>query len=69
MATVIDFEPPLIDCDEPIELDLSGVTFIDSSGVNALLHARQLRSVRIVASSNAVDRVLHTLGLSDHFQI
>ena len=68
MASVIDLQPLLIASRTPIELDLTGVTFIDSSGVNALLHARQVRPVRIVASSKAVDRVLDTLGLSVCFQ-
>lgn len=58
-------------CD--VELDYSGVTFIDSIGVSSLLIPRQRadareRSIRLVATSAPVDRVLELCGLAQHFQ-
>ncbi|MFF5504999.1 STAS domain-containing protein [Streptomyces roseolus] len=55
----------------PVTLDMSGVSFCDSSGLNALLHARLLATARrsrlsVVAASAQVARLLartHTGGL------
>jgi anti-anti-sigma factor len=45
--------------DEPISVDMSGVTFLDSSGLRALLNARRRNAgLRIVEASDAVVRVL-----------
>lgn len=42
-----------------VDLDLSSVTFIDSTGIRALLEGRRLGlDLRLVASSAQVDRVL-----------
>jgi anti-anti-sigma factor len=51
-----------------LDLDLSGVTFLDSRGLSVLLHARRrvLRlggSLRVVAVSPQVLRVLRVTGL------
>lgn len=53
-------------------LDLSGVTFIDSTGVGALIRIRndalkQGRRVRLVAVSRHVVRTLEITGLGDTF--
>jgi anti-sigma B factor antagonist len=54
--------------DEAIRLDLSQVTFMDSAGVNVLVHHRRRQiehgsAVQIVAMSRCVRRVLEITGL------
>ncbi len=54
----------------PIEIDLSAVTFIDSSGLRALIIGRQEaeaagNSLRIVKASDVVSRLLDVTGLSE----
>jgi anti-anti-sigma factor len=45
--------------EDPIRVDLGGVTFMDSSGLHALLRLLAARpSMRIVGASPQVDRVL-----------
>ena len=58
----------------PVELDLSGVSFIDSSGLATLLSMRNLLAERggmlvLRAPSDAVRRVLELAGLSEAFAI
>jgi anti-anti-sigma factor len=50
-----------------ILLDLDGVEFIDSSGVRAILrlHLDHADRVRLVAASDAVNKVLRIAGLTD----
>ncbi|MET9566194.1 STAS domain-containing protein [Streptomyces tauricus] len=53
-----------------IVLDLSGVTFMDSSGINALVTTHQATTrtqgwLRLAAPQEAVQRVLHVVGLDD----
>ena len=53
-------------------LDLAGVTFLDSTGIGALLEIRTLalaegRRTEVVAMSEAVERVLELAGLTDLF--
>ncbi|MCU1391914.1 MAG: anti-sigma factor antagonist [Ilumatobacteraceae bacterium] len=67
LASADAFRPVLLASGDPIELDLSGVGFMDSSGVNVLLLARRVRPVRITVASPAVTRVLAVLGLTDTF--
>lgn len=60
------------DADGPLALDLSEVTFIDSTGVSALLAiwreaARVGRSVELIAISGPVARVLELAGVGDLF--
>jgi anti-anti-sigma factor len=52
-----------------VELDLSEVEFIDSSGVRALLVLRRAHSDRLMVGrrSDAVQRVLGITGLTDLF--
>lgn len=50
-----------------LELDLSGVEFIDSNGLHALIHAHQYATARgsqlvLVAPSSAVTRLLELTG-------
>jgi anti-sigma B factor antagonist len=58
----------------PLRLDLSGVTFFDSSAVRALLQARRIAiedtgsPVEVVAASPAVRTVLELAGLADTFE-
>lgn len=63
----------LIDEGGPVSLDLNDVTFIDSSGLRALVTARQKadeNSVEFLLAgrSPAVDRLLEVTGLDAVFQ-
>jgi len=57
----------------PLGLDLTGIEFIDSSGLKALLEARQAAvddvgvPPRIVAASPAVSTLLDVCGMADVF--
>ena len=56
----------------PLEIDLSGVTELDSAGVQLLLLAKktalgQQRELRLVAHSPAVIEVFELLNLAAHF--
>ncbi|MCU1401207.1 MAG: anti-sigma factor antagonist [Acidimicrobiales bacterium] len=64
LASAEAFRPVLLASRDPIELDLTGVQFMDSSGVKVLLQARRVRPVRIAVASPSVNRVLELLGLS-----
>ena len=51
----------------PLEVDLAGVTFFDSSGLRALLNARRHNpGIRIVNPSKAVLRVLAVTNTADY---
>jgi anti-sigma B factor antagonist len=54
-----------------LRLDLAGIEFIDSTGISALLAAREQMqgrgAVRLVGTSTAVDRALDLTGLADLF--
>jgi anti-anti-sigma factor len=67
LATCID---GLIEACEPLVVDLADVTFIDSTGVAALLAARRRllergRSMHVSRTSPVVGRVLDVCGLTD----
>ena len=64
---VDDVEAMLDDDAGSVRLDLTGVEFIDSSGVRAILrlHLDHSGRVRLVALSDAVNRVLRIAGLID----
>lgn len=56
----------------PVRLDLSGVDFIDSTGISALLGIRRAAAaagvgVEVVEQSPAVDRVLAVAGIANLF--
>jgi len=56
-----------------VELDLGSVSFIDSSGLRALLVAQQTAtdgggSLILVATTPAVDRLLELTGLNETFR-
>jgi anti-sigma B factor antagonist len=57
-----------------VVIDMCGVTFLDSTGLGALISARkQVReqhgTLRLVALGSAPSRVIHITGLSDIFPI
>jgi anti-anti-sigma factor len=60
--------------DAPVILDLAGVGFMDSSGLRALLEARQTcldagRPFAIARPSDAVSRVLELVDLRRDFEV
>ena len=60
--------------DSAVILDLAGVGFMDSSGLRALLEARQAcldagRPFRIARPSDAVQRVLELVDLAREFEV
>jgi anti-anti-sigma factor len=62
----------LLDSDGTFLLDLSGLKFMDSGGVNELLRARSLlgreeRMLVLVCPPGPVVRVLETIGIADLF--
>ena len=64
--------PHLTPSSEPFRLDLSEVSFLDSTGIGALLEIRAAalkveREVQIVAMATSVARVLQLAGLEDVF--
>ncbi|MEO6375399.1 MAG: STAS domain-containing protein [Acidimicrobiales bacterium] len=51
-----------------LDLDLSQISFIDSSGLHALLQLRaQLPKLRVVACSSQVERLFEMSGMSATF--
>jgi anti-sigma B factor antagonist len=72
LASVADFERAIAEAaPRLLVLDLSGVRFIDSSGIHAVVRARLERASAdgdlqiAVAPESAVDRVLEMSGLGD----
>jgi anti-sigma B factor antagonist len=60
--------------DGVVELDLSGVEFVDSSGLRALIEAHQRfeasgSSLRLVHPSPAVVRLFEISGVDDYFNV
>ncbi|CAN5260381.1 STAS domain-containing protein [soil metagenome] len=58
----------------PLLLELSGVSFLDSTGLGALIEVRNVafavgHGVEIAAQSAAVERVLSLAGLSELFAV
>jgi stage II sporulation protein AA (anti-sigma F factor antagonist) len=52
---------------DPLEIDLSGVTFFDAAALHALLNARQRNPhIRVVQPSRAVSRVLELTATVDY---
>lgn len=56
----------------PVRLDLTGVTFLDSTGISALLEIRRVvaaagTDVVVVGRSAIVDRVFSLAGIADLF--
>jgi anti-anti-sigma factor len=74
-ATASDLESALADAVASggrVELDLSAVTFIDSSGLRALIVSRQAASdaggtLVLGATTAVVDRLLQLTGLDESF--
>ena len=67
-ASVRDIEGWLATFDgRPLEVDLSGVTFFDSSALRAVLNARGRNPhVRVVKPSKAVVRALEITGTTNY---
>jgi anti-sigma B factor antagonist len=64
----------LIDSCGPFVLDLSGLTFMDSGGINELLRTRALlgreeRTLVVVCEGGPVRRVIDLVGIADLFTI
>ena len=58
------FEP-----DEPVRVDMSAVTFIDSSALAALIATADERGMQILDPSPQVRRLLSITGLGDRFGV
>jgi anti-sigma B factor antagonist len=78
IATAEQLERPVVELIERgfsrVVLDLRGVTFLDSSGVHALVQCRERAEERgarmsIILGGAATRRVLDITGLIDHFEI
>jgi anti-sigma B factor antagonist len=78
LATAADFRDELgkliADVDSPALVDLSGVTFMDSSGVDVLAGARRQAGdagveLVLVEPSSQVRMVLELTGLWTHFEV
>ena len=73
-AFVEALEKILQQSDGAARVDLSGVTFMDSSGISALIECQQRAlddgsQVVLIAPSTSCRRVLEILGLDDFFPI
>ncbi len=65
-----------VDLSRPVVVDLSGVTFIDSSGLNALVQLRQKMQATptpsrlgVVVSRPSTRRIFEVTGLSEVFAL
>jgi anti-sigma B factor antagonist len=64
-----------VDGDEPVILDLSEVTFMDSTAIGALLAVRRRAELRpsrfavVCESGSEIERTLHYMGLDSAFSI
>jgi anti-anti-sigma factor len=57
---------------EPLEIDVAGVSFIDSSGLGALVSIRRLAETTghrtvLLGLSSSIERLLELTGLRDSF--
>src|SRR5947207_15784534 len=61
------------DCVEMIVVDLTELSFMDSTGIHMLLHMRAACEgadrLRVINGSGAVERVLEVSGVRDHLPI
>ncbi len=77
MASADEFRDRLLEClqrSESLEVDLGGVTFIDSSGLAALVRLRTEaeilgKDVALVSVSSATARLLELTGLQTLFDV
>jgi anti-anti-sigma factor len=74
MDSTVDFEAcvlEVVDSDRTLVFDLSGVTFLDSSGLGVMAHAAQRREtvgpIAVRGASDSVQRILDISGLSSLF--
>jgi anti-sigma B factor antagonist len=54
---------------ERLVIDMAGVTFMDSSGLAALIDSRTIAPVTLRTPSEAVRRLLDVTGLADTFEV
>jgi anti-sigma B factor antagonist len=59
---------------QTVVVDMSSVSFMDSTGLSALMRARDYLeerdvSFRLVSPSHAVDRIFSVTGFQDYFEI
>jgi anti-anti-sigma factor len=64
----------LLETEGPFVLDLSGLEFMDSGGINALLQARALlgreeRALTVICPPGPARRVLEIAGVTDLFML
>jgi len=52
---------------ERLLIDMAGVTFIDSTGLACLIHAKDQAADLVLISSPKVDRLLELAGLLEYF--
>jgi anti-anti-sigma factor len=78
IATVSVLEPVMLAAEatdaDTIVLDLSGLTFIDSTGLRLVLDANdrcggEVDRLRVIAGSPAVERLLDVVGLRDRLPL
>jgi len=77
LAAVEDFVQVVESClgrSEGVELDLAGVSFIDSSGLGALVRSRkaaeaQSKTLRLSNVNEPTQRLLNLTGLAEVFDI
>ena len=78
MASALGLAGPLTDIagdgDDPLLLDLSGLTFMDSTGMSVLLNARrrltrQGRTMAIVCPAGPVHRVFQLTNMVDTLKV
>jgi anti-anti-sigma factor len=74
LDSAVDFEAcvlEVVDSDRTLVFDLSGVTFLDSSGLGVMAHAAQRRGkvgpIAVRGASDSVQRILDISGLSRLF--
>jgi anti-sigma B factor antagonist len=73
-ATLAGHLDPLPGADGDVRVDVSGVDFVDSSGLRVFIDAHQRaraadRRLVIVQPSRAVSRLLEISGLADHLDV
>jgi anti-anti-sigma factor len=74
LDSTVDFEAcvlEVVDSDRTLVFDLSGVTFLDSSGLGVMAHAARRRGtvgpIAVRGASDSVQRILDISGLSSLF--
>ena len=59
----------MLDTDRPTTVDLSGLTFMDSTGLSALIKAsRRCEKLRLVTGPQNIQRVFEIIDTLDRFE-